>query len=248
MVFLLVVVFLAAWALTLPGVPEVPFESRAPKPLPTPTVVPTVPPPTPTQIPVPTPTATPPPPTPTPVLQFLNVDHPENLAEIHGPPEANVYGSTLPRSFVVITYVDETGNERNHQVQADGNGDFSAVAPLVVGTNVLEITGYHGDSGQQARQFLQLTYDPVPVTLHLDVTEPRDGATVANEVQTVVGTTLPDARVILNDIIPAKPPDENGRWEADIVLQPGSNEIQVTASRGEERLEATITVTYEPGS
>ncbi|MCE2502369.1 MAG: hypothetical protein J4G13_16175, partial [Dehalococcoidia bacterium] len=212
----------------------------------TPTPVPA---PTPTAIPAPTPTpiptATPPLPTPTPALQFLDVDQPENLDTIHGPPWVDVSGSTLPWSFVEITYASGAQAERDLRVQADGSGDFSTQVPLAGGINVVEITSYHGASDQQARQFLQLHYTGTATPLELVIIEPEDGATIPNRVLTLVGKTAPDAQVVINDIIPAHP-DEEGRWEATMFLQRGLNEIRVTATLESQTANATINIEYEP--
>ncbi len=267
---LLVVVFLAAWALSVPGVPDLSFQGRAkPEPMPTlpptppaptpppatPTLMPTptptlLPAPTPTPTPQPTatpiPTATPPPPPPTPESQFLTVHDPQHLDAIYGPPQVSVSGSTLPWSLVEIIYASGAQTERDMRVQADGSGDFSAIVPLAEGINVIEVISYHGASAEQIRQFLQLGYKPTEATLELVITEPADGTTVATRVLTIVGATAPDAQVVLNDIIPAHPDDE-GRWEATIFLQRGSNEIHATASLEDETVQATITVTYDPG-
>lgn len=136
--------------------------------------------------------------------------------------------------------------ERNFTLQADRNGDFSETLPLAEGINVVEIISHHGASAQQIRQFLQLTYDPTPLELFLTVTEPQDGATVANAEQTLVGKTLPGARVVINDIIPARP-DEAGRWEAAMLLQSGPNEIRITATLENQTANVTINIEYEPG-
>ena len=134
--------------------------------------------------------------------------------------------------------------ERNFTLQSDRNGDFSKTVPLDEGINVVEIVSHHGASAQQIRQFLQLTYDPTPLALFLTVTEPQDGSTVAYAMQTVVGETLPDALVILNDIILT--PDETGRWEATIRLHEGPNEIWITATLESQTANATINIEYAP--
>ncbi len=271
-VFLLLAVFLAAWALALPGVPKVPFEPRA-KPLPIPTVVvpalppPTSPPPTPTPtptptpapVPAPTPTAlpalTPIPPTalpaPTPIpptpalLHFLKIDQPRDRATIHGPHLVNVSGFTLPWSFVEISYSSEAQDERALRVRAGGDGDFSALVPLAEGNNALKIVSYHGASDQEEKRNLLLHYKETPLPLELVISEPEDGATVSNRVLTLVGTTAPDAQVVINDIIPAQP-DEGGRWEGTMLLQEGLNEIRITATLESQTANVTINVTYEP--
>ena len=147
---------------------------------------------------------------------------------------------------MVITYVDRFQNESDLQVQADGNGDFSALVPLIGGTNVLEITGYHGASGQQVRQFLQLDYSGMETPLELVIIEPEDGATVLHRVLTVVGDTAPDAQVVINDTFLVRP-DEEGRWEATMSLQRGPNEIRITATLKSQTASATINIEYEPG-
>ena len=261
--------FLATWALSVPGVPDLRFRVRAnpapapmiqtPAPAPTlppatPTLAPTVPPtplPQPTLTPTlqptatPPPTSTPPPPEPTPVRQFLAVHRPQHLDAIHGSPQVVVAGSTLPWSFVEIIYASGAEVERDLRVQADGGGDFSATVPLAEGVNVLEVVSYHGASAQQERQFLQLRYAPMAPTLELIIDEPANGEIVPHRVLTIVGQTDPDAQVVLNDIVPAHPDDE-GRWQATIFLQRGPNEIHVTSSLADETIQTNITVVYEP--
>lgn len=276
--FLLVGVFLAVWVFTLPDGPETPFAARpeptptpaavgptrpvstplppSPTPTrrPTPTPTPALPTPTPTPLPTPTPTPTPPmitrpPPTPTPEpsAPFLQVRRPVNLAVVRGRPSIEVSGSTLPWSIVEILYIGQGRSEQDFRVQADSGGDFAATVPLSDGVNVIEVIGYHSASTEQARHFLQITYDPRPLPLEVIITEPERDATVTSQVLTVGGRSVPEARIVINDLIPARP-DESGHWQAEIVLQPGANEIRATASRGEETVVATIIVTYAPDS
>ena len=271
--FLLVVVFLAAWFFALPAASPMPFPSRA-KPEPTPTIQPTVviptatPIPTPTRTPVPTPeptptpaptrtpiptptplptpTPTPPPATPTPASYFLRIEQPADRSAVYTYPRVTVSGATLPRSIVEFTYSGGGRDERRLIVQAGGDGAFSAIVPLVEGANVIEIIGYHGASERQAREFRLVTYIPASAPLELTVVEPRNGAVVTEPVVKILGTTAPDARVALNDLIPARP-DDLGRWEASILLQPDSNPVRIVATRGDERVELTLTITYRPG-
>ena len=193
---------------------------------------------------MPTPTTTPPPP-PTPRPLFLQVDRPQNLDVVRGLPEVAVSGSTLPGSVMEIVYSSKDG-ERGFTLQPDGNGDFSETVPLAEGTNVVEIVSRHGASTQPVRQFLQLTYDPTPPALSLDVWEPEDGATVSHRLLTVVGETAPDAQVVINDTFLVRP-DEEGRWEATMSLQRGPNEIRITATLESQTVNATINIEYEPG-
>jgi len=96
---LLVVVFMAVWGRALPGAPEWPLITVRVEPGPTP--APTrLPPPTPAPTPTPTPPTLTPTPAPTPAGLFLRVDQPANLEVIHGPPEVEIQGATLPWSVV----------------------------------------------------------------------------------------------------------------------------------------------------
>ena len=160
-------------------------------------------------------------------------------------PGVSVSGLTLPWSIMEIAYSSSGLSRRTFRVQADGNGAFAANVPLAEGVNVIEIISFHSASARQARRFRLLTYDPTPLILSITITEPEDGATVANPVLTVVGRTDPEARVVLNDIIPVEP-DESGSWQAGILLQPGPTEIRATATLGAEAAETSITVTYAP--
>ena len=144
-----------------------------------------------------------------------------------------------------VNYSSEAQDERALRVQADGSGDFSAQVPLANGNNVLEVISYHGASDQQERQSLLLHYSEAPLPLPLRVTEPEDGATVSHQELTVIGTTAPDALVVINGIIPAHPDDE-GRWQATMFLQRGLNEIQITATLESQTANATINIEYEP--
>ena len=170
--------------------------------------------------------------------------HPKNLDTIYGPPQVTVSVSTLPWSFVEISYASGGRDDRYMTAQADGSGEFSTTVPLATGVNVIEIVSRHGASAQQERRFLQLRYAPAPSTLDLTITEPTDGDIVPHDVLTIVGYTAPDAQVVLNSII--LDPDETGRWEATIFLQPGENEIHAMASLENETAQTTIAVTYEP--
>ena len=265
---LLVVLFLALWLSNLPGLPAVPYQvdrpqptatatrnpptpvvvtaTPTPSPTPTPTAMPT---PTlsPTPIPTPTlrPTSTPPPPTLTPQPHFLVVHDPQNLATIYGTPVIAVSGSTLPWSIVEIIYSSGASPDRDVRVQADAAGNYSGMVPLLEGINVIEVIGYHGSSSRQQRQFVQVIYAGSQAPLTLTITDPEDGSTVSGRVLTITGFTAPDAEVVISDLIPVTT-DPTGRWEANLLLQPGDNSIGVVASRGAEVSEVTITVTYQP--
>ena len=270
--FILIAVFMAAWVFALPGVPDAPGSVRAlptptpiqptpPLPTPTPTIVPTPAQPTPTPVPtptptptiIPTPTPTPAPtPTPTPALptpipptHFLEVHHPANLDVIRGRPEVDVFGTTLPGSILEVTYDNKDNAEQAVTLRADGEGSFIATIPLAEGFNVIEVISHNSASPELKRQLLQLTYDSTPLVLFVNITQPEDGATTPDRVLRLSGETLPGAQIVVNEIIPANA-DSAGLWQANIVLQPGINEISVRATHEEKTAASSITVTYEP--
>ena len=209
----------------------------------------------PTATPQPTPPAAIAPTQPAPTLQspatsspplFLEVIRPSNLEVLRGQdPQVEVAGKTLPWSFVEIFYDSSESEQRMRPVRADANGDFAGLIPLGERVNVLEIVSSDSSSDQKVRRFLQVTYEPEPLALTVSISEPANEANVRDAVLTVSGTTLPDARVVLNGIIPAQA-DGAGQWQADILLQVGRNEIVAVASKGDEEVEMTITVTYTP--
>ena len=81
--------------------------------------------------------------------------------------------------------------------------------------------------------------------MSIAITEPEDGATVADPVLTVVGRTDPEGPGGAERHHSVEP-DESGSWQAGILLQPGPTEIRATASLGAEAAETSITVTYAP--
>ncbi len=267
---LLVVLFLALWLSNLPGLPNVPYRAARPVPTATPTLAPPTPvvvTATPTATPVPTPTArptptlpptplptstprptpTPPQPTPTPQSHFLEVSDPPDMAVIYGPPVILVSGSTLPWSIVEFIYSSSAFPERDTRVQADAAGNYAGPVPLSAGVNVIEVIGYHGSSSQQQRRFLQVNYAGSQAELTLAVTDPEGAITVSSRFLTIIGVTAPDAEVVVSDLILALP-DPNGRWETNVLLQPGENTIRIVASRGEDVVETFVTATFQPGS
>ena len=104
---------------------------------------------------------------------------------------------------------------------------------------------HNSASPEPKRQLLQLTYDSTPLVLFVHITQPEDGVTAPNRVLRLSGETLPGAQVVVNEIIPANP-DSAGLWQADIVLQPGVNEISVRATHEGKTVTSSITVTHEP--
>ena len=273
MAILLVAVFMVVWALALPGAPDLsrftarveptpivaptpeppqPTATATPAPTPTPpppTATPTPPPtltPTPTPTPLPTPTPTPvATPVPTPVGIFLRIDHPANLDVIHGSPEVEISGVTLPRSVLRIAYDSFENPERNINRRADDDGNFTATIPLAEGANIVEITSYDGASNREIRRLLQLTFDPNPPEPFVMITRPRDRAVIADGVLSISGATLPGSQVVINDIIPVQP-DEQGLWRAVILLQPGSNRIEASALHQGKTVTDSITVIHRP--
>ena len=189
---------------------------------------------------------------PAPAALFLQVHEPANTAVV-SEPTVRVYASTLPWLITEISYSSSAQPDKHFIKQADASGNFSAEVTLAEGVNVIEFTTYHGASDQTVRRFLAVTYKPAPVTdpapipLFLNISEPADGAAVSDPILVVSGSTTPNARVVLQDIIPVEP-DELGQWQASIVLEPGKNQINAQALRGAEKVDAAISVTYDPDS
>lgn len=156
-----------------------------------------------------------------------------------------VSGATLPWSIVEFIYSSSAFPERDLRVQADASGNYEGTVPLSAGINVIEVIGYHGSSSQQQRQFLQVNYGGSQEELILTITDPQEATTVSNRVLTITGVTASDAEVVVSGLILTLP-EPSGQWSANVLLQPGVNTIGVAASRGEEMIEAVVTVTYEP--
>lgn len=190
---------------------------------------------------------------PAPATLFLQVHEPAADRAVVSEPSVRVSASTLPWLITQIRYSSSAQPDQHSIVRADASGDFSATVPLAEGVNVIEITTYHGASDQTVRRFLAVTYDPAPVTdpapipLFLNISRPADGAAVSAPILVVSGATTPNARVVLQGIIPVEP-DELGQWQASIVLEPGKNQINAQALRGAEKVDAAISVTYDPDS
>ena len=164
---------------------------------------------------------------------------------IRGRPEVNVFGTTLPGSILEVTYDNKDNTEQDVTLRADGEGNFLAQIPLAEGFNVIEVISHNSASPEPKRQLLQLTYDSTPLVLFVNITQPEDGVTAPNRVLRLSGETLTGAQVVVNEIIPANP-DSAGLWQADIVLQPGVNEISVRATHEGKTETSSITVTHEP--
>ena len=89
------------------------------------------------------------------------------------------------------------------------------------------------------------TPDALGAEFFLDVAEPLDGDVVSEATIAVIGRTRIDAVVSVNDELPE--PDENGRFEASIVLEEGINVIEIVASTADgTQLDIVITVFYLP--
>lgn len=185
-----------------------------------------------------------------PATLFLQVHQPSNTAVV-SEPAVRVSASTLPWLITEISYSSSAQPDQHFIEQADASGNFITTVPLAEGVNVIEFTTYHGASDQTVRRFLAVTYKPAPVTdpapLFLNISGPADGAAVTDPILVVSGATTPNARVVLQDIIPVET-DELGQWQASIVLEPGKNQINAQALRGAEKVEAAISVTYDPDS
>ena len=171
--------------------------------------------------------------------------YPVNLGVIRGNPEIDLFGTTLPGSILEVTYDNREDAEKSIILRADSEGNFIATIPLAEGFNIIEVISNNSASPEPKQQLLQLVYDSTPVEMFLNIINPADGATVSDQVLTISGGTLAGAQVVINEIIPAVP-NASGRWEANIVLQPGANRITIRAMHQDDTVNETITVTYEP--
>ena len=173
---------------------------------------------------------------------------------IYAEPKLEVSGRTLPWSFVDISHDSPRkmqGAVHLTNTRADGNGVFSFDVTLDEGDNVLTVISNPITPGQQERGWLLVIYDPEPPELTVSINEPADGARVTTPELEVSGATLPNARVVVNDLIPLVANDA-GEWQTRIVLRPGDNTITAAASldgqtADGETTTASITITYAPG-
>ena len=82
-----------------------------------------------------------------------------------------------------------------------------------------------------------------PQPLSLEVQGPDDGTTVRSGAVVVHGRTAPGATVTIGDVIAIV--DGDGRFQAEVQLEPGANRIDVVASDDAGRTaSATRTVTF----
>ena len=175
-------------------------------------------------------------------MLFLQVRSPRPFEVLRGLPRVEVEGVTLPGAVILITYTSSSQPDRVDRLPSDSNGAFTRAVPLSLGFNVIEIVSVHGSSNQEVRQSVPVEYDPTPLGLTVNITEPADGAVVTGPVLAVLGKSSPGALVVLNNVVAAV--DENGSWRTNILLQPGLNEIRVVASQDGDTVEDAITVTY----
>ena len=199
----------------------------SPTPTQIPVVVPTATPepeiiivPTPTQIPVVVPTATP---EPVPEL-FLEIIDPKNNISMFNN-SVLVSGATLPTATVTINSVRTT---------VDIRGEFVKNIPLNLGQNVVEFI-VEGQNGDKIRDFRIIRYDPpLPFEFFLLVETPDDDLRVAEQIMQVSGTTSSTATVTVNGekvIV-----DPSGYFLTYVQLQPGSNNVKVSASNQDGKL------------
>lgn len=107
---------------------------------------------------------------------------------------------------------------------------------FLVSLVALMVFGYLGFS---AYQFLQ----PPPLT----VIEPQDNIVIQQNTILVVGETDPSAEVAVNDLEVIV---ENGKFQKELDLQPGVNEIQIVATKKHGRFNKVnrqVIVTESPG-
>lgn len=203
---------------------------------PTPTIEPT-----PTVSPIVVPTATPEPeiiiPTSTPIAVVVPTSTPEPAPELFleiTDPGNNtavstssvvVSGSTLPSAILRINSVRAT---------VDIRGEFVKNIPLNLGQNVVEFI-VEDQNGDKIRDFLIIRYDPpLPFEFFLLVETPDNDLRVAEQIMQVSGTTSPSATVRVNG--EKVTVDPSGYFFTYVQLQPGNNNVKVSASNQEGKL------------
>lgn len=186
-----------------------------PIPTPEPTIVPT---PTPLPVVLPTPT-----PTLVPEL-FLEITDPENNIAV-STNTVLVSGVTLPTATLKINSVRTT---------VDVRGEFVKNIPLNPGQNVVELI-VEDENGDKIRDFLIIRYDPpIPFEFFLLVDSPSNGLRVAEQIIQVAGTTSQIATVRVNG--EKVTVDPSGYFFTFVQLQPGNNNIKVSASNQDGKL------------
>tara|TARA_B100000029_G_C17597316_1_gene964640 strand:+ start:3489 stop:4274 length:786 start_codon:yes stop_codon:yes gene_type:complete len=176
--------------------------------------------PTPTPIPavIPTPTTAPPP------ELFLEITDPKNNIVVSSG-SILVSGSTLPTAVLEINSVRAT---------VDVRGEFVKNIPLDPGQNVVELI-VEGEDGNKIRDFLIIRYNPpLPFEFFLLVDTPSNGIRVAEQIMQVSGQTSPIATVLVNG--EKVTVDQSGDFHTYLQLQPGNNNIKVSASNRDGKL------------
>lgn len=176
--------------------------------------------PTPSPVPVMIPTVTP---APLPEL-FLQITDPEpNIAVSSN--TILVSGATLPTAILKINSV---------RVTVDVRGEFVKNIPLNSGQNVVELI-VEGKNGDTIRDFLIIRYDPpIPFEFFLLVDTPSNDIRVAEQIMQVSGTTSPIATVRVNG--EKVTVDPSGYFFTFVQLQPGNNNIKISASNQNGKL------------
>ena len=176
--------------------------------------------PTPSPIPVMIPTVTP---APLPEL-FLEITDPKNNIAVSSN-SILVSGATLPTAILEINSVRTT---------VDVRGEFVKNIPLNPGQNVVELI-VEGENGNKIRDFLIIRYDPpLPFEFFLLVNTPSNDIRVAEQIVQVSGTTSPVAAVRVNG--EKVTVDPSGYFFTFVQLQPGNNNIKVSASNQDGKL------------
>ena len=166
-------------------------------------------------------------PTPTPELipeLFLEITDPENNIAVSSS-TVLVSGVTLPSAVLKINSVRAT---------VDIRGEFIKNIPLALGQNVVEFI-VEGQDGDKIRDFLIVRYDPpLPFAFFLLVETPDNDLRVVDQIMQVSGTTSPSATVRVNG--EKVTVDPSGYFLTYVQLQPGNNNVKVSASSQDGKL------------
>jgi len=154
------------------------------------------------------------------------------------------HGATLTSSPVVVKGIvsdaKATVRINDVKVSVSKTGSFSKKVALKEGKNTIKVWAIR--SKKSTSKTLTVTYTP---PLLLEITSPEAGVTLTDSLIILSGTVSnPKATITVNDA--EVEVAEDGTFSTDVELTEGENTIKVVATRGDEVVTETITVTYTP--
>ena len=108
-------------------------------------------------------------------------------------------------------------------------------------------TGKNGEVKVIVKPVVKLTVTPAEPALSLQINSPEDGEEVPESPLPITGVVSdPEATVEING--DAVDVDEDGVLSGEVELEEGKNTITIVATLGDETIDETIIVTYEPSA